>query len=535
MDVTTLDGRAYAKFITAGSYFLRKYRQVLNDLNVFPVPDGDTGTNMYLTCRQAALEAGKLEDRPLSEVAAAAAQGALMGARGNSGVIISQMLRGFAHHVRHRSEIDTFMLATGMREGVQAARQALVKVVDGTIISVAEAAADSAYHLALHEPDFYRLAGGMLRAANDALERTPEQLPVLKEAGVVDSGGAGFVYFIEGALRFLPDVKVRSTAFPRRPLRQTIFTAAQAVGENKYCTEFILEKVTCSVVDLRQHLAPKGDSLIVAGAEPTIKVHIHTDNPDAVQALASRYGELTRVKVDNMEQQHNVLVVERPTVPYSVVAVVPGPGFEQIVKELGVEVAVPATQNPSVRDLLLAMTKCLSDTLYVFVNDKNVTLAAQEAAALRRAAGEGVTVHVLPTPDVIAGIAGLFEMRSGSNGTLPDPASVMEAAAHPRSAQVFFAGKDATMGGTSVAQGKPAATSAGVLYAGGTLKEAAQAALEAMGARDGGLITVYYGGAQKEKDAQRLADELRGAFSQADVEYYYGGQKNAEYWISLDD
>jgi DAK2 domain fusion protein YloV len=534
MDVTTLDGRAYAKFITAGSYFLRKYRQVLNDLNVFPVPDGDTGTNMYLTCRQAALEAGKLHDRPLSEVAAAAARGALMGARGNSGVIISQMLRGFAHHVRRRSEIDTFMLATGMREGVQAARQALVRVVDGTIISVAEAAADSAYHLALHETDFYRLAGGMLRAANEALDRTPDQLPVLKEAGVVDSGGAGFVYFLEGVLRFLPDVKVRTTAFPRRPLRQKVFTPAQIVGENKYCTEFILEKARCTVAELRQLLASKGDSLIVAGAEPTIKVHIHTDDASAVQAIAGRYGELTRMKVDNMEQQHQVLVVERPAVPYSIVALVPGPGFEQIVKELGAEVVVPAAQNPSVRDLLLAITKCLGETIYVFVNDKNVALAAQEAATLREAQG-GAKVHVLKTPDIISGIAGLFAMRSGGNGALPDPGAILEAAAHPRSAQVFFAGKDATVGGTTVAQGKPVATSAGMLYAGGTLKDAAQAALEAMGARNGGLITVYYGGAQKEKDAQRLAEELRTAFPQADVEYYYGGQKSAEYWVSLDE
>lgn len=533
MDVTTLDGRAYAKFITAGSYFLRKYRQVLNDLNVFPVPDGDTGTNMYLTCRQAALEAGKVQDGPLSEVAAAAARGALMGARGNSGVIISQMLRGFAHHVRHRTEIDTFMLATGMREGVQAARQALVQVVEGTIISVAEAATDAAYHLALHEPDFYRLANGMLRAANEALDRTPEQLPVLKEAGVVDSGGAGFVYFIEGALRFLPDVKVRTTAFPRRPSRQNVFTPAQVVGENKYCTEFILEKAACSVPELRYLLAHKGDSLIVAGAPPTIKVHVHTDDPDEVQALAGRHGELTRVKVDNMEQQHNVLVVERPAAAYSIVALVPGPGFEQIVRELGAEVVVPAAHNPSVRDLLLAITKCLADTVYVFVNDKNAVLAAQEAAALR--AADNITVHVLATPDIVAGISGLFAMRSGAVGTLPDPAHVLEAAAHPGSAQVFFAGKDATLGGTSVAQGKPAATSAGMLYGGGTLKDAAQAALEAMGARDGGLITVYYGGAQKEKDAQRLAEELRTAFPQADVEYYYGGQKNAEYWVSLDD
>ena len=537
MDVTALDGRAYAKFITAGSYFLRKYRQVLNDLNVFPVPDGDTGTNMYLTCRQAALEAGKLHDRPISEVAAAAAQGALMGARGNSGVIISQMLRGFAHHVRHRSEIDTFMLATGIREGVQAARQALVKVVDGTIISVAEAAADSAYHLALHESDFYRLANGMLRSANDALERTPDQLPVLKEAGVVDSGGAGFVYFLEGVLRFLPDIKVRTTAFPRRPQRQRVFTPAQIVGENKYCTEFILEQAACSVPELREQLASRGDSLIVAGGQPTIKVHIHTDNPDGVQAVAGRYGMLTRVKVDNMEQQHNVLVVDRPAVPYSIVAIVPGPGFEQIVKELGAEVTVSAAQNPSVRDLLLAMTKCLGRVVYVFVNDKNVSLAAREAAALRAAQDDTVSVHVLETADVIGGIAGLFMMRSqaAADGALPAAGSIMEAAARTRSAQVFFAGKDATVGGTTVTRGKPAATSAGVLYAGDTLKDAAQAALESMGARDGGLITVYYGGAQKEKDAQRFADELRAAFPSADVEYYYGGQKNAEYWVSLDE
>jgi DAK2 domain fusion protein YloV len=531
VDVITLDGRAYAKFITAGSYFLRKYRGVLNDLNVFPVPDGDTGTNMYLTARQAALEAGKLHDRPISEVAAAAAQGALMGARGNSGVIISQMLRGFAHHVRHRSEIDTFMLATGMREAVQAAKQALVKPVEGTIISVAEAAADNAYHLALHERDFYRMANGVLRAANEALDRTPEQLPALKEAGVVDSGGAGLVYFLEGVLRFLPDTKVRTTAFPRRPVRQRVFTQQQVVGENKYCTEFILQNADCSVSDLRELLSHKGDSLIVAGAAPTIKVHLHTDNPEAVQALAARHGELTRVKVDNMEQQHNVLVVDKPATPYSIVALVPGPGFEQIVKELGVEVVLAAQQNPSVRDVLLAINKSLGETIYLFVNDKNAAMAAQEAAKL-----SGRSVHVLATPDIVAGIAGLFAMR-GAGGGAPMPAvdDILRASSHPRSAQVFFAGKDAAVGGTSVTRGKPAASSAGTLYAGGTLGDAAKAALDAMGARDGGLITVYYGGAQKERDAQRLCEELNAAFPAADVEYYYGGQKSAEYWVSLDD
>jgi DAK2 domain fusion protein YloV len=529
MDVTSLDGRAYAKFLTAGTYFLRKYRQVLNDLNVFPVPDGDTGTNMYLTVRSAALEAGKIHGAPLSEVAAAAAHGSLMGARGNSGVIISQMLRGFAHHVRHRSEIDTFLLATGMKEAVAAARSALLRPVEGTIISVAEAAAEAAYHEALHEPDLYRFANAVLKAANEALDRTPEQLPVLKEAGVVDSGGAGFVFFLEGVLRFLPDVKVRATLFPRRPAKQKVFTQSQVVGENKFCTEFILEKATCSVADLRGLLEPRGESVLVIGAPPTIKVHIHTDDPARIQEIAAGHGELTRVKVDNMEQQHNVLVVDKPSVAHSIVAVVPGPGFERIARELGAEVVVSGAKNPSVRDLLLAANKCLSENVYLFVNDKNVALAAREVAGLT-----GKAIHILPTADPVAGIAGLFAFRSAGDA-VPSDDAIMAAANRVRPAQVFFAGKDATVGGVTVAEGKPAALAAGTLHAGESLAGATKAALETLGAAGGGLITLYYGGAQLEKDAQRMSEEMQAAFPQAEVEYYYGGMKNAEFWISIDD
>lgn len=530
MDVCALDGRAYAKFVIAGTYFLRKYREVLNDLNVFPVPDGDTGTNMYLTARSAALEAGKLPvGAPISEVAAAAAEGSLMGARGNSGVIISQMLRGFAHHLRHRASIDTFTLATAMRESVAAARSALLKPLEGTIISVAQAAADAAYSLALHEPDFYRLANGVLRAANEALERTPEQLPVLKEAGVVDSGGAGFCYFLEGVLRFLPDVKMPTTAFPRRPVKRGVFTVAQVVGENKFCTEFILENAACETHALRDALASKGDSLIVGGAKPTLKVHIHTDKPDAVQAIAARHGTLARLKVDDMELQHNVLIVDKPETAYSLIAVVPGLGFERIVKELGAEVTLVAQKNPSVRDLLLAVNKSLSDTVFLFANDSNVALAAGEVVKL-----SDKTVTVIPTRDIVGGIAGLFAFRT-SGEQVPSVQSILRAAAHPKSAQVFFAGKDATIGGTSVAIGKPAATCDGALCGGASIPQALRNVLQAMGAQRGGLITLYYGGAQKERDAQHSSEELRAIFAQAEVEYYYGGQKNAEFVVSLDE
>ncbi|HET9029552.1 MAG TPA: DAK2 domain-containing protein [Candidatus Aquilonibacter sp.] len=530
MDVIALDGRAYAKFVAAGTYFLRKYRQVLNDLNVFPVPDGDTGTNMYLTVRSAMLQASKTRSNRLADVAAAAAEGSLMGARGNSGVIISQMLRGFAHHVRHRSEIDTFMLATGMREAVAAAKQALLKPVEGTIISVAEAAADAAYHLALHERDFYRFGSGVLRAANEALDRTPDQLPALKEAGVVDSGGAGFVYFLEGILRFLPEVKVRATAFPRRPVRQNVFTASQVVGENKFCTEFILEDAHISALDLREALAPRGESLLVIGGPPTIKVHIHTDNPSRVQEIAGRHGTLTRVKVDDMENQHNVLVVDTPQAGQSIIAVVPGDGFDRIVRELGAEVTVNGSKNPSVRDLLLAVNKTLSNDVLLFVNDKNVALAAREVEKLT-----DKRVRVIPTTDIVGGIAALFALRGAGQAQRPDADVLLREASRVKSAQVFFAGKDASVGGTTVVKGKPAALAAGALYGGETIGEAATAAVRAMGAGEGGLVTLYYGGAQRERDAQRLAEELAAVFSQAEVEYYYGGMKNAEYWVSLDE
>lgn len=530
VDITALDGRAYAKFLAAGTYFLRKYRSVLNDLNVFPVPDGDTGTNMYLTARSASLEAARLHDAPLSEVAAAAAAGSLMGARGNSGVIISQMLRGFAHHVRHRESIDTFVLATGMREAVAAARQALMRPVEGTIISVAQAAADAAYTLALHERDFYRLATGVLRAANDALDRTPDQLAVLKEAGVVDSGGAGFVFFLEGILRFLPDVKVHATTFPRRPVRQSVFTQTQRVGEHKFCTEFVLEDATCSVHELRHLLEPRGESLVVIGEAPTIKVHVHTDNPQKIGDIASKFGTLTRQKIDNMEQQHNVLVVERPVVPRSIIAVVPGPGFERIVRELGVEVTVDGEKNPSVRDLLLAVNKTLGNVVYLLVNDKNVALAAHEVLKLTDR-----TVRVVPTTDIVGGIAALFAFTNMDEGALPEVDEIVQTVKNVRAAQVFLAAKDATLGGVTVAHGRPAATYAGKLFSGGALAEAACAVLDEMGAREGGLITLYYGGTQKEKDAQRMSEELGEHYVTASVEYYYGGMKNAEYWISLDE
>lgn len=529
MAVTQLDGRAFGKFVAAGTYFLRKYRTVLNDLNVFPVPDGDTGSNMYLTARSALREARAARGGPLSAVAAAAAHGSLLGARGNSGVILSQMLRGFAHSVRHRDAIDTFALALGMREAVGAARAALTKPVEGTILSVAGAAADEAYRLAVREPDFYRLGDAVLRVANDALDRTPEQLPALKEAGVVDAGGAGYCYFLEGALRFIPDQAARTTAFPRRPIRSTAFSRRQSVGANRYCTEFVLEDATVDVRPLREALEKLGDSLLVGGAAPTIKVHVHAADPEAVRALAARHGTVTRWKREDMAEQHSLLVVDEPVRAVGVAAVVPGPGFDRIARELGAEVTIPAPAgaNPSVQDLLVGVNASLAQTVYLLPNDPNVALAAAEVPALT-----AKTVVVVPTADPVEGLAALLQL--GGLETPPAVDDLRPAIAAARSASVFFAGKDASVGGVRVRQGTPAATIGKRLLSAPSLGDAIADAAGELGAADGGLVTLYYGGAQKERDAQKYAALIGERFAGVEVEYYYGGQPAVEYWISVE-
>jgi DAK2 domain fusion protein YloV len=527
MAVTTLDGRAFGKFVAAGTYFLRKYRGVLNDLNVFPVADGDTGSNMYLTARAALRSVAAARGERLADVAAAAADGSLLGARGNSGVILAQMFRGFAHAVRGRDAIDTLQLAAAMKEAVAQARAALTRPVEGTIVTVAQSAAEEAHRLAAAEPDFYRQLAGVVRAANDALERTPEQLPALREAGVVDSGGAGFLYFIEGALSFLPESIARATAFPRRPVRSQVFSRRQVVGELRYCTEFVLEQATLEMHALRDLLAPHGDSLIVAGARPTLKVHLHTARPADVQTVAAHHGNLVRVKVEDMARQHHVLLVDVPERAFDVVAVVPGPGFERIARELGADATIPAPRgaNPSVEELLIGVNAALAPHVYLLANDPNVALAARELGALTEK-----LVTVVPTRDVLAGFA--VQLALADRERLPDPAAIDAALAGTASAAVYYAAKDASVGGVTVRRGEPAATLGGTLATGATLEGLVREIAARLAAGRAGLVTLYYGGKQKERDAQRLAASL--ASDALEVEYYFGGQAGIEYWLSFE-
>jgi len=535
--ITTCDGKTFADFIVAGTYFLRKYRSVINDLNVFPVPDGDTGTNMFFTVRSAMIEACKVRSRDLKAVAAAAAQGALMGARGNSGVIISQMFRGFAHSVRHKAAIETIDFATALEEGVQAARRALLKPVEGTILSVASAAAAAAFKSAVSEKDFYSVVHAVVSAANEALERTPDQLAVLKEANVVDAGGQGFVYFMEGVVRMLPGRAPYTTAFPRKPIRAATFTTRQKVDVNRYCTEFVLTGATIDADTFRTLLLPQGDSLIVAGGEGTIRVHIHTDFPQRVADSAREHGVVSKLKIDNMEEQHNVLVVDREAKPRGIVAVVPGEGFVKIAKELGADVSVlgGATMNPSVKDLLVAVNKVLAPVVYLLPNDKNVILSAREVGALTDR-----TVVVVPTRTIPDGIAALFALLNSAADAQPGPEELLADSTVAVSGSIFSAGRDASIGGVAVKQhqlvgavdardGRPER-----LIDGDDAASIALAMLRDAGAGDASLLSLYYGTNRKLKDAEAVAAAVRTAHPQLAVEVYYGGQASSDYVISIE-
>ncbi|HEY5095940.1 MAG TPA: DAK2 domain-containing protein [Candidatus Eremiobacteraceae bacterium] len=537
MRITSCDGKTFANFVIAGTYFLRKYRSVINDLNVFPVPDGDTGTNMLFTVRSAMIEARAAHSIDLKVVAAAAAEGALMGARGNSGVIISQMFRGFARAVRHKNAIGTVDFATALGDGVHAARQALLKPVEGTILTVASAAAEAAFKAAVSEPDFNRVMLAVVVAANAALEKTPEQLAILKEAKVVDAGGQGFVYFMEGILRMLPGRATYTTAFPRKPVRAITFTNKQHVEVNRFCTEFVLTKATVGVDELRSQLMTQGDSLIVAGGEGTIRVHLHTDFPQKVAESVRELGEVSKLKIDNMEEQHNVLVVDREAKPRGIVAVVPGEGFVKIAKELGADVTVlgGATMNPSVKDLLVAVNKVLAPVVYLLPNDKNVILAANEVGRLtdRR-------VLVVPTRTVGDGISTLFALLNKPQDAEVAPDELAAESTVAASGSIFAAGRDAEIGGVAVKRNQLVGSldarngSPERLVEGSDAAGIAVALVRESGTSDAQLTTLYYGASRKLKDAEALAGAVRVAYPKMAVEVYYGGQPSSDYVVCIE-
>ena len=439
----TLSPEELAQAVRYATDWFAVYVEETNALNVYPVPDGDTGTNMHLTLQSVRRELDLIDTARMPEVARALAYGSLLGARGNSGVILSQILKGYAEVLRRREALDPDALVDALKRGAEAAYRAVMKPVEGTILTVARAAAEGAEAARGAGVDTLEgLLQAAQKAAQKALERTPELLPVLKTAGVVDAGGMGYLRFLEGLLGFL-----EARPLPEPPKVERYAQEAFEEEEYGYCTEFLMEGVEAPIEEIRRAVAPFGDSLLVVGAEGFVKGHIHTNEPDALLATVARYGRMRRTKVEDMSEQHSEILAavgaaEEPPPPTGLVAVAPGWGLAKAFRGLGARVVAGGqTQNPSVEDLLDALRAVPSEEVVLLPNNKNVILAAERAAAL---AGErlGKRVRVLPTRTLGAGLAAAvaFDENRPAEAILP----AMEAAAeHARTLEVTRASRDA--------------------------------------------------------------------------------------------
>ncbi|WP_038058343.1 DAK2 domain-containing protein [Thermus amyloliquefaciens] len=484
----------------------------LNALNVYPVPDGDTGTNMHLTLLSARRELDLADTSKMSEVARAIAYGSLLGARGNSGVILSQILKGFSEAIRQREVLDAPALAEALRLGAETGYKAVMKPVEGTILTVARAAGEGARGGSVEE-----VLENALKAAREALEKTPELLPVLKQAGVVDAGGAGYVRFLEGIRGY-----VLGLPLPEPPKVERYAQTAFATEEFGYCTEFLMEGVEVPIERVREAVAPFGDSLLVVGAEGYVKGHIHTNDPDGLLATVARFGRMVRTKVEDMTEQHTEILAmvgagqEAPP-PTGLVAVALGHGVARVFRSLGARVvAGDKTQNPSVEDLLAAIRSLASPKVILLPNNPNVFLAAEKAAELAK--GLGKEVHVLKTRTLGQGLAAAVRYlpEVEMEELLPEMEEAMRGAV---TLEVTWASRDAEVDGVKVLKDKPIGLLDGRLVLMGETPEEVLEGLLRLAGEGKEVLTLFLGpNTSKEK-----AEEVVRRFPGLAVEVLPGG------------
>ncbi|GBD14967.1 hypothetical protein HRbin25_00854 [bacterium HR25] len=522
---------------------LEAQEEALNAINVFPVPDGDTGTNMLLTLRSTLTEAERQvpqrENASVAQLLEALGRGALMGARGNSGVILSQIVRGLARGVGPARELDARALVQGLEEATRLAYQVITQPREGTILTVVREAAEAARAaLERGETDVVAVLGEAARAARESVERTPQLLPVLAEAGVVDAGGQGLWLVLEAMRRHLTGEPLETLAPPgRASLQREWVTTTQELhqtGQSRYgyCTEFLVEGQGLDSTAIRARMEELGDSVLVVGDERLLRVHLHTDDPGAAISHGTRVGELLEVKVDNIQRQADRFLDQHEAaaeVEAPVVAVAQGRGLAAVLRSMGALV-VPGgpTMNPSAGDLLDAIQRCPGDEVIVLPNDKNIVAAAHQAAELT-----GKRVAVVPTRSVPQGIAAL--LAYSPERSLEENVRLMEeAAAAVRTIEVTRAVRDTRAGGLTVREGDAIAIVDGELkVAAAGPEEALQKAVEGLGVQEG-LLTVYYGAEATAERAEALAESLRRRFPQLEVEVVAGGQPHYPYIASLE-
>lgn len=555
MATKVIDAQLLQKAFIAGAYNLERNKDYINELNVFPVPDGDTGSNMSLTIMAAAREVSALENPSMDELSKKISSGSLRGARGNSGVILSQLLRGFCKEIKGKKQITVSVLADGFVRAVETAYKAVMKPKEGTILTVAKGVAEKAVELSEMDMDFETLGQEILDHGNEVLKQTPELLPVLKEAGVVDSGGQGLMEFLTGAYNGLTgkeEIKEPVTsggaAKAQTMSSEEIDTSHIKYG---YCTEFIimLEKEYNAEIEakLKEFLTSIGDSLVVVSDDEIVKVHVHTNHPGLAFEKGLEYGSLTSMKVDNMREEHKEKVIheqdrkkaaeqeaakEEPKKPFGFVAVSVGEGLNDIFKDLGVDHIIEGgqTMNPSTEDVLDAISKVNAETVFVFPNNKNIILAANQAAEIE----EEKQVIVIPTKTIPQGISALISFDETATAEA-NQAGMEDAITAVKSGQVTYAVRDTSIDGKEIKTGDyMGIDDAGIQAVGQDITEVVKDLIGAMADEDSELLSIYYGSDVEEEKANALVEAVQAAYPDFEVEAHAGGQPIYYYILSLE-
>ncbi len=555
MATKVIDAQLLQKAFIAGAYNLERNKDYINELNVFPVPDGDTGSNMSLTIMAAAREVSALENPSMDELSKKISSGSLRGARGNSGVILSQLLRGFCKEIKGKKQITVSVLADGFVRAVETAYKAVMKPKEGTILTVAKGVAEKAVELSEMDMDFETLGQEILDHGNEVLKQTPELLPVLKEAGVVDSGGQGLMEFLTGAYNGLTgkeEIKEPVTsggaAKAQTMSSEEIDTSHIKYG---YCTEFIimLEKEYNAEIEakFKEFLTSIGDSLVVVSDDEIVKVHVHTNHPGLAFEKGLEYGSLTSMKVDNMREEHKEKVIheqdrkkaaeqeaakEEPKKPFGFVAVSVGEGLNDIFKELGVDHIIEGgqTMNPSTEDVLDAISKVNAETVFVFPNNKNIILAANQAAEIE----EEKQVIVIPTKTIPQGISALISFDETATAEA-NQAGMEDAITAVKSGQVTYAVRDTSIDGKEIKTGDyMGIDDAGIQAVGQDITEVVKDLIGAMADEDSELLSIYYGSDVEEEKANALVEAVQAAYPDFEVEAHAGGQPIYYYILSLE-
>lgn len=555
MSVQTIDAKMLQKMFLAGAKGLEAKKEYINELNVFPVPDGDTGTNMTMTIMATAKEVANLQNPTLTELGKAISSGSLRGARGNSGVIMSQIFRGFVKELKGLDIIDVTALGNGVQHAAETAYKAVMKPKEGTILTVAKAGADKSMDLLVNgdTDDIIKFCDEVAAEMEGALLQTPELLPVLKQAGVVDSGGEGLMTFIRGALDALKgkatDFTV-NTGTATRVVNGSVGASEEEDIRFGYCTEFIImlergEDVVES--QLKEYLQKIGDCVVVVADDDIVKVHVHTNDPGLAIQKALTYGSLTSMKIDNMREEHQEKVIrdaqkasesasapkkEEPRKENGFIAVAAGDGLADIFRDLGVDYVIEGgqTMNPSTDDVLSAIEQVNADNIFVLPNNGNIILAANQAKNLT----EDKEVYVVPSKNIPQGIAAMISFVSGRSAA-ENAESMEEEMQLIKSGQVTYAVRDTNMDGKDIKQGDfMGLTDKTIVSVGSDLQGTAKELIESLLDEDSELVSLYYGSDATKEQAEQLAEDIENTHEDVEVEVQYGGQPVYSYFISVE-